>query len=251
VFVREFEDVKKVSDIQIQTSLYRLAFDLTFANDVYAGNAEIFMRVRIMNLPDGPVEINDLMSLVHRLEIEHNATGEGMFEYSKLPGDAGYHLRGSFAIGVGGSIGLKNGSYLSIDIEGVQPFSGSIETIDHWKDVQTVQTVEPFTVTGTTKDIELGGVDTVAIRPAKLKELIIRQNGKSVPLTSSELAQLALVNNDVVSVDTVAGTAVYGYRMFSCIGVNDATDMKITPTIEAGQDTFYQYLLRKSLVRLT
>lgn len=229
--------------MQIQTGVHRLCIAANFPTDVYAGNADIFVQLRALNTSTGAIQIMDEMSLIHRLEIESADKGEGSFEYTKEE-DGSYTVKGSFLVGRDGTLVLRNGAYLSLDMRAYQTLNYfEVSSIDHWAVTNTAVRIDPFIVNGVTKDIDLTGVIALAIRPDKIKTLEVTQNGRVVPFTSGELYQLALQNNDIVSIDRRAGTAVYGVKMFSVLGVHEATFAKYTP---ASTDVvnLAQYLVR-------
>jgi hypothetical protein len=251
--IATLSNITRKEDLQIQASTQLLGFTITSDGDWFnfpdmSGN--VFIRLRIVSHKAGTVQVIDRMPLSVLFELR--GLKFGFFELSDFgssqPGvnnGRRYRYSGVITVGIDGALELQDGEYLSLDLDCETPFDAEISTIDSPDLVSKYQRVNPQSVQGITREINLTDVKGILVQPHRVLDMQVQYEKRGVPVTQAEMKLLAQANNEVVLMDYVAKRSRAGYVEHVHYDCDRAQSATVTP-VDAQQ--FYIYtVLEKTL----
>lgn len=224
-------NVTQVSDIHIETSLQKLGVSLTGLS-APAKKSDATLTVVIVSKRGGTRNLITKSPIYDLLRI--SAQNEGFFRESDSA------LKGTIDITNNGGLRLETDEYLSVTIEGLELVNTiSLHTID--SPIQTDKAInyDPFNVQGLRKEINLIGVDKIALNQAKTSKVTIDYDpaGDAPPRSVQyDAVELAFINDDINDITSVSsmdantpGEVFAGAHGFLLLDVTDAIRMQLEP----------------------
>ncbi len=218
-------------DLQIQTAISRLLVHIEIPNGV--NPADVQFRIRALG-SKGYEPVTERTSMLDLFEIA--AAREGFYSIEQVlnnatpPVSVAQRFKGQVEIGVGGSLVMPAGGYLSLDV--MSPFP--ITKMELWAVSGPVSTksyhrLTPVTIQDTLKDVPLAGVTSIVYDPAKVRSLKFQYPDQSSDYEREELEAIGRNINDLVSVDVSSGTLVAGFNRVIEMDTEKASRVTVEP----------------------
>jgi hypothetical protein len=258
------ESVTSLTDVQIQQATSKLGFSIRCAAGFDPEKLLLTLKLETKNGPRHLVEKQPLITL-----LEIAAFGEGFFVNNTIQdtgavdeGTAGgtasrpapgyvegktTFLEGAFDVCRTAALDLNQSSYLSLDLyttelgvslDDVEIYAmgGPVRNMD-------AQVYEPTTIQGgITKDINLSGIEYIALPLSKIESLRIEYEPSGVvEMTQTEARIICRDLNDLVSYNSTTRALSAGLRKWVVMEVKHAVRMSVTPLSDA---PFYVYTIK-------